>query len=205
MHPSKHRSDHKTYKNALKLPVTRSLSSRHSTMTNAYVNALLPVFKPTSEQIKRTLEILCIDPNDLRCSYCGDRATEWDHLHPTVKDKQPTGYITEIGNLVPSCGKCNQSKGNSEWKTWIRGTAELSPTNRAIEGIEIRIQRLMEYEKRCPAIRIDVAKIVDNMCLKQHWNNYDLLIKMLKEHQQLASTLCESMRKIAETKLVERT
>ena len=43
-----------------------------------------------------------------------------DHLRPLVKDKEPTGYISEIHNLVPSCGKCNQSKGNKEWKAWMR-------------------------------------------------------------------------------------
>ena len=72
-----------------------------------------------------------MDESNFRCSYCRDAASEWDHFRPLVKDKQPTGYITEIHNLVPACGKCNQSKGNKDWKTWMLGDAELSPTQDA--------------------------------------------------------------------------
>jgi len=38
----------------------------------------------------------------LQCSYCGTPATEWDHLRPLVMNKKPTGYISEIHNLVPA-------------------------------------------------------------------------------------------------------
>ncbi|MFL6304101.1 MAG: HNH endonuclease [Candidatus Sulfotelmatobacter sp.] len=58
------------------------------------------------------LRILHIDPSDIRCAYCGNKSTEWDHLRPIITNQEPTGYITEISDLVPRCGKCNQSKGN---------------------------------------------------------------------------------------------
>jgi hypothetical protein len=35
------------------------------------------------------------------------------NLFLLVEEKEPIGYISEIRNLVPVCGKCNQSKGNS--------------------------------------------------------------------------------------------
>ena len=83
---------------------------------------------------------------NFQCAYCGGVASEWDHLRPLVKDKKPTGYISEIHNLVPSCGKCNQSKGNKEWKTWMLSTARLSPTARGIKDISARVKRLEAYE-----------------------------------------------------------
>jgi len=93
------------------------------------------------------METLGMTSEIFQCAYCGDKASEWDHLRPLVKNKKPTGYISEIHNLVPSCGKCNQSKGNKEWKIWILSKAALSPATRGIPDIEQRIKRLEAYEK----------------------------------------------------------
>src|SRR5215471_14811557 len=75
----------------------------------------------------KALTVLQLDPDDLRCAYSGDKATEWDHLRPLISGQEPTGYISEIQNLVPVCGKCNQSKGNSHWRSWMEGNAKLCP------------------------------------------------------------------------------
>ncbi|MCY2924087.1 MAG: HNH endonuclease, partial [Planctomycetota bacterium] len=80
------------------------------------MNSIIPVIPPSQEEVLAALGILGIDPEDLRCAYCGDRASEWDHLRPLVVNRRPTGFISEIANLVPSCGKCNQSKGNQNWR-----------------------------------------------------------------------------------------
>ena len=93
----------------------------------SYINSIVPSIEPTEEQIAESLSILGMDQSGFGCSYCGDPATEWDHFRPLVKDKKPTGYISEIHNLVPACGKCNQSKGNKDWKTWMLSDANLSP------------------------------------------------------------------------------
>jgi len=83
------------------MPKTVNITGRSSSITNAFVNGIIPAIYPTEEEIMQSLEILGLDANDLRCAYCGDPATEWDHLRPLVKDKKPTGYISEIYNLVP--------------------------------------------------------------------------------------------------------
>ncbi|MBK7930055.1 MAG: HNH endonuclease [Bryobacterales bacterium] len=75
------------------------------------MNAILPRRIPTESEIARCLQILGLDADDLRCAYCGDPFTEWDHFRPIVSGRRPTGYFSEIANLVPACGKCNQSKG----------------------------------------------------------------------------------------------
>jgi len=52
--------------------------------------------------------------------------TDWDHLRPLVRNRRPTGFISEIKNLVPSCGPCNQSKGAADWKAWMTEGARLT-------------------------------------------------------------------------------
>jgi len=49
-----------------------------------------------------------------RCAYCGDSATERDHLVPLAR-----GGTHTLDNLVPACGPCNRKKGDqlvSEWR-----------------------------------------------------------------------------------------
>jgi hypothetical protein len=94
------------------LPTPMNVAGRSSSITNAFISAIIPVIEPGEEEEREALGILRIDPEDIRCAYCGDKATEWDHLRPIISNQEPTGYITEIANLVPSCGKCNQSYEN---------------------------------------------------------------------------------------------
>ena len=94
------------------LPVKMTITGRSSSITNAFINTIIPVIVPSDEEELEALGILNIDPSDIRCAYCGDKATEWDHLRPIITDKKPTGYITEIANLVPSCGKCTNPRAN---------------------------------------------------------------------------------------------
>src|SRR5260370_29886624 len=101
---------------AFQMPAVATLVSRKSSITNAFVNTLIPQIIPSLEEIEQALKILGMDLVDVRCAYCGDKMTEWDHLRPLVVKQRPTGYISEIANLVPACGKCNQSKGNSSWR-----------------------------------------------------------------------------------------
>src|SRR5438132_2839296 len=116
-----------TYLDAFWLPVPVKITDRISSITNAFISSIIPVILPTEAEAERSLAILALDPADLRCAYCGDKASEWDHLRPLVVKQRPTGYISEIRNLVPSCGKCNQSKGNKEWRVWISSGARHSP------------------------------------------------------------------------------
>jgi 5-methylcytosine-specific restriction endonuclease McrA len=52
------------------------------------------------------------------CAYCGAKAEQIDHIIPLAR-----GGRHAIGNLAPSCTKCNQSKGSKlliEWKYKVR-------------------------------------------------------------------------------------
>ena len=117
---------------AFKMPGIGSIRSRRSTVTNAFVTSLMPWIRPTLEEIDQALTVLGMTPEGVQCAYCGGPLTEWDHLRPLVLGRRPTGFITEIANLVPACNKCNQSKRNSGWREWMLSGAEGSPTARGI-------------------------------------------------------------------------
>src|SRR5436190_11832211 len=109
-----------------------------------------------------------MEVTDVRCAYCGDKMTEWDHLRPLVVKQRPTGFVSEIANLVPSCGKCNQSKGNSHWRDWMLSGTGLSPSARKIADIDDRIVRLEAYEQWRTPTKIDFEGIVG----RDDWEAY---------------------------------
>jgi len=128
-------------------------------------------------------------PGSCRCAYCGDPRTEWDHFRPIVKGRQPTGYITEIANLVPACGKCNQSKGNKNWKEWMLSTAARSPRQRGISDLGERVARLEAYERWREPVRLDYAAIVGPERWSQYQNLLNTAVAHLSEAQKVALEL----------------
>ena len=178
-----------SYIKLFRMPNPVKITGRSSSITNSFINSIIPIVVPTEEQVQEALSILGMDLDHFHCSYCGDVASEWDHLRPLVKDKQPTGYISEIHNLVPACGKCNQSKGNKYWKTWIVSDAKLSPKTRAVQDINDRIDRLSKYESWCEPTKVDFEKVVGKEKWKQHWENWESVQNTMKEAQKLASEI----------------
>lgn len=166
-----------------------TVTGRSSSITNAFISAVVPVIEPTVDDELTALRILEMDPNDIRCAYCGDKATEWDHFRPIVSDQQPTGYITEIANLVPSCGKCNQSKGKSYWRTWIDSSAKRSPKSRGIPDLELRIQRLEQYERWRSPRKMDFAALAGPEMWQRHQQNWQDVLNLLRTSQKLASEI----------------
>lgn len=128
----------------LKWPGVATITGRSSTIRNQFIRAIIPHIKATDDEYRKCLEVLGQDPESLTCSYCGIPATEWDHFRPIVKNKQPTGFVTDIYNLVPACGKCNQSKGGKHWRAWITGKARHVP--QAGTGQDQRITRLDAFD-----------------------------------------------------------
>jgi hypothetical protein len=166
-----------------KMPTAMKITGRTSTITNAFVSAIIPAIQPTEPEVVEALIILGLDLNDLRCAYCGDASTEWDHFRPLVRQKKPTGYVSEIANLVPSCGKCNQSKGASEWKKWILGSASRSPAKRKIADLQDRVARLEAFERWRKPIQLDFETAIGSELWAGHWRNHERLLALMKECQ----------------------
>jgi hypothetical protein len=177
------------------MPSVQTMVSRTSSITNAFVNSVIPVRVPTPDEIEEALAILEMDPADVRCAYCGDNASEWDHLRPLVLGKRPTGYISEIANLVPSCGKCNQSKGNKNWRDWMLSNAPRSPTGRDLPDVQERAARLDVYERWREPTKIDFHAILGPEEWDAYWSLYDELLGELRKCQNVADKLRDRIAK----------
>lgn len=188
------------YLSLFKMPTPMNITGRSSSITNSFINSIIPVIVLTNEQVKEALEILAMDHESFQCSYCGDTASEWDHLRPLVLKRQPTGYISEIHNLVPACGKCNQSKGNKPWATWMVSDAKLSPKSRGVKDLEQRMQRLIAYEHWEEPTVVNFEAIIGKEKWEQHWRNWKQVQSIMQEAQVLATeinkTVAESYAKL---------
>ena len=174
-------------KNIFRMPIPMKITGRSSTITAAFVSAIIPAIEPTDDEILEALEILGMDEHNVRCAYCGDPMTEWDHLRPLVSQQKPTGFITEIGNLVPSCGKCNQSKGNKPWREWMLGNAGRSPRARGVADISERVKRLDAYERWRSNDPKNFERMVPADIWAQHWANWQAVCALLSESQKTAA------------------
>jgi hypothetical protein len=174
---------------AFAMPSVQTMVSRKSSLTNAFVNSLIPVIAPTAEEVGEALRILGQSHDDVRCAYCGDKSSEWDHLRPLVRGRKPTGHISEIGNLVPSCGKCNQSKGNKNWRDWMLGKSPLSPAMRGVEDLQTRVARLESFEMWRPSEPIEFEHIVGSAPYSKYWVLLDKIIESLASAQLVAASL----------------
>lgn len=177
------------YLQIFRMPIPMKITGRSSSITNSFINAIIPIIEPTGDQVKEALNILGMDCDSFQCSYCGVSATEWDHLRPLVLNKKPTGYISEIHNLVPSCGKCNQSKGNKKWSAWMVSDAKLSPKSRGIKDIKVRMQRLSNYEKWEKPTIVAFESIVGKEKWAKHWENWELVQATMRDAQVLATEI----------------
>lgn len=174
---------------AFRMPSVQNMLGRRSSITNAYVASIIPVVRPSVEEIAQALQILEMSPENVRCAYCNDRSTEWDHLRPLVLDRRPTGYISEIANLVPACGKCNQSKGNKPWRDWMLSSATRSPTGRGLPDVSDRIKRLERYERWREPVCVDFEAIVGQTEWREYWSLWEAILKDLKASQQVADDI----------------
>ena len=75
------------------------------------------------------------------CVFCGDAPIRrWDHLTPISK-----GGDTTLGNMVPACATCDDSKGSSRVDVWALGDAQNSPRTRGVRDIDRRLSKIREY------------------------------------------------------------
>ena len=177
-----------------RMPSGSAITGRTTSIRNVFVAAIVPLVRPTPDEIRQVLEILNLNPFDLRCAYCGDKATEWDHLKPLVKAGRPTGYPSSIRNLVPACGKCNQSKGSTNWREWMLGKARHSPSARAISDISGRIDRLEAFESWSKCVPLDLEKLVSPHLWTKYYAVQDEIISKLREAQKLALEIASEIR-----------
>ncbi len=151
----------------MKIPGKATITNRSSTISSQFARARAPYIKPCKAELDARLEAFRQNPNNPECVYCGGIPTEWDHLFALVDGAQWTGYCTEINNLAPACGKCNQSRGKKEYARWMTSDAYWSPrqkhlrdgwsaekTDAIIRGRIVLLNRVITHY---PPIRLAVS------------------------------------------------
>ena len=188
-----------SYLDCFQMPRPVKIMGRTSSIRNSFVNGIVPCVMPSEDEVREALSVLGMTEETLCCAYCGDTCTEWDHLNPLVRGKLPTGYVSEIHNLVPACGKCNQSKGSSNWEEWMFGPAPLSPKTRGIVELEERAERLREYERQFVPVVVDFQAIIGEDPWKRYWAACDDLVDNMRRCQDVSDEVKERIEKALRT------
>lgn len=165
------------------------ITSRSSTITNAFVQAILPYRKPNPDDQSKVLAHFGQSEGDRRCVYCGDRATDWDHLEPLVAGKRPSGRTSGLGNMVPACGGCNQSKSGQGWLQWVKGGASNSPKSRQIADLDARIAAIESFQRDFVHVGFSFEDRIDNDLWSAYWRKHDEIQTTLREAQALADRI----------------
>lgn len=80
---------------------------------------------------------------ELRCFYCNSQQpNRWDHLHPVSR-----GGHTVPGNLVPACGRCDDSKQDRDLEEWVASTSKHRPH---LDQLGAILRRVSGYRAEFP-------------------------------------------------------
>lgn len=169
------------------------ITQRTSSITNSFVQAVIPWVQPSPEERDEALSVLGMTEETMECVYCKEPATDWDHLRPLVRSKRPTGYISDYKNLVPSCGRCNQSKGASDWKIWIKGAAPGSPMSRGV-AVEPQIEKLLRFEVWGNVKPKNLSELVPADLWDEHWKNLQHLEDSIRKSQAHAAKIQQAIQ-----------
>ena len=77
------------------------------------------------------------------CVFCGSPDVKrWDHLVSVNK-----GGETVLGNMVPACARCDDSKRDVPFEEWMESGVNGSPQSRGIADVPRRVEHIQEYVK----------------------------------------------------------
>lgn len=159
------------------------ITSRTSTITNAFVQAIIPNAVPTAPELQEVLVFFGMTDSNKSCVYCGVPATDWDHLRPLVRLKRPTGFLNEPRNIVPACGPCNQSKSGADWQKWITSKAKGSPATKNVADLERRVEKLRAFEQWGNISAIKFEDTVPSDVWNAYWALHLEIVKKMEEAQ----------------------
>ena len=96
------------------------------------------------------------------CIYCGSAQVErWDHL-VSVR----SGGATILGNMVPACQPCDDSKGSRDYRVWLSGPARCNPARGNPSTHQEIIRRVEAYQQHFAYI--SPADFVSALTPEQH-------------------------------------
>lgn len=181
-HLSLFRSKMKTYKTSL----------RGSTINHAFASALATADVYDEQKLSEALAKLGQSGTEpLRCVYCEAPGTTIDHLNGLVVNSGYTGHGHVIGNLVPCCNRCNQSKGKTPWRVWAKSVGTQPE----------QIQRIEEYESLAPPTvsQEDLRQLYPDLM-----EAYDRLRLLTRDTLKAADHLAREIQRLESQRLHRR-
>jgi hypothetical protein len=170
------------------------ITSRISSVTNGFVQAIIPNAAPSRSEEAEVLAKLGMSSEAQECIFCGQKATDWDHLLPLVKQKRPTGYINSAKNRVPACGPCNHSKSGAEWQNWMTGKAKGAPRQKGVTDIDERIEKIANFAKWADQKPIKFNGIIGAELWDKYWNLHAEIEEKMRAAQQCADAIQRSIK-----------
>jgi len=168
------------------------LQKRRTTINHAFASAIAPVHEYDEVRLEAAIQFLGQDPNaDLKCVYCDQDATTWDHLVGLVKNAELRGYGHQIGNLVPCCGDCNSKKGAKDWDTHLR----MMVTDQS--AFEAKYKAIARYvESYAEAVNLKRAAEM----FPSEWERYDAIKQHIFNLMTEADTIARRLRDVVAAK-----
>lgn len=125
------------------------------------------------------------------CVFCGATAVQrWDHLIPVSR-----GGDTVLGNMVPACARCDDSKRDLSYEEWAVGGEPNSPRTRGVPGLDYRLSKIREYvakyayQPRTPEERLNAEELRQFELLRQDLrrlrNEFDAFIALFRQRTGL--------------------
>ena len=74
------------------------ITSRTSSITNSFVQAIIPSVEPTAAEVEEALAVLDMTSDAISCIYCGAPASDWDHLRPLVRGRRPSATMSSTAS-----------------------------------------------------------------------------------------------------------
>lgn len=149
---------------------------RSTTINHAFASAISYYANYDELEIEKALLALNQNPDsDLKCVYCNEKADTWDHLESLVKKGMFTGYGHELGNLVPSCKRCNSSKGGKDFISFI---GELSMSDDEKQRISTMLTR---YQREFGNNVVDIESFEYKEVTKKYYDIKDKIFELMKE------------------------
>lgn len=169
---------------------TYSISKkRSSTINNAFASALSVADNFVIEEVNNAIKLLGQDSRkNLKCVYCDRPASTWDHLNAIVRNGEFSGYGHQLNNLVPCCKDCNSSKGNKNWKIFLK--------NKNPKNLSKKISIINKYLKNSNVT--DIKKKLNSKAVKAEYEKYmeikDKVIKLLEKADKQAEVIREKLK-----------
>lgn len=123
------------------------------------------------------IEAFCSHDGHIRCAYCDAPDPNcWDHLHPVS-----LGGDTVPGNLVPACGRCDDSKQDRTIEEWALSVSAYRPSAERLKKIQ---NRLAAYQAK---FAYAPRQFVDKLSIEQR-RTYDVFQEKPSVHETVAYT-----------------